>query len=144
MKLTGRVIIALYIVMISFLLMNLFLGDNGYIAYQELEKYRVSLTENINELQNKNSGLASDSALLMTQTDEIKIQARELGYFDSLEGVIKLNGYNKPVSGYSMGKLLSRELVLARKNNEFVVWAVFMGLLFYVSSTFLTKYMKKR
>ena len=131
---------AAYLALICFIFLNLIFGAGGILSYNELYKYKVSLEENINQLEGINGGLIVDSNKLIHQSDSIKIQARELGWVEPNEGVIVLKGFNKGASGYTMGRLLSRDNNEKTVDYSNVLLAMLLGITFYIFSGFISTF----
>ena len=132
-----RVTASVYIFIICFMILNLIWGADGVMSYQKLAAYRDTLNNNLAELKVKNQDLTMDSEQLITQYSEIKLQARELGYLEKSEGIIQLNGYKKASTGYAMGKILSSGLNENVNKQNFVLISLLIGLIFFLSSTFI-------
>ena len=136
MKGITRLTISLYIVVICLIILNLFFSPDGLIAYAELEDYKDTIEQNIEELNIINSNLVLDSEKLIKRSDEIKLQARELGWVEGDEGIIVVRGYEKSKPGYSIGRLLSRELKSIDKHYNNLIIALLIGLSFYILTGF--------
>ena len=104
-----------------------------------------TIEQNIEELNIINSDLVLDSEKLIKRSDEIKLQARELGWVEGDEGIIVVRGYEKSKSGYSIGRLLSRELKSIDRHYNNLIIALLVGLSFlYTDRVFQrTKKLKK-
>lgn len=144
MKGITRLGISIYISVIILIALNLLTGPGGLKDYRQLQKYRTTIEQNIAALQGINSELLSDSGKLIHQADEIKIQARELGWVEANEGIIVVRGYDQNKPGYSMGKLLSREIEKRRGGYSIKLLALLGGILFYVFSGFYKSIMLQR
>lgn len=139
MKGVIRLAVSAYIVLICLILINLFTSPAGIISYVELEEYKETIEANIAELSIINSDLIMDSNKLMQQTDEIKVQARALGWVEPNEGLIVVKGYKKLNSGYSMGRLLSHDRGTIVKNHNSLLISILIGLSFYVFTGFFKR-----
>ncbi|MDC7225485.1 MAG: septum formation initiator family protein [Spirochaetales bacterium] len=134
-----RFIVSAYIVIISLIIFNLFTSTDGILSYVELSEYKAALEQNISELGSINNSLVKDSDKLIKQPDEIKIQARELGWVEPREGIIVVKGWRYDKSGYSMGRLLSRERTGNIENYSNLIISVLIGLSFYILTGFFRK-----
>ena len=134
-----RIAVSLYLMVFSFIIINLIAGPGGLLSYNQLDIYKTSVRTNIGELEEINNSLQLESERLIHDSDEIKIKARELGWIDYDEGVIVIKGYNRSQSGYTMGKLLSRELLPKENPTVYRLVAVLIGLLFYIGTGFIRK-----
>lgn len=134
-----RIVVSIYLMIISFFIINLIAGPGGLFKYNMLDSYKTSISENIGDLERINKSLQIESDSLMHDSNEIKIKARELGWIDYNEGIIVVKGFSQSQSGYSMGKLLSREQLPVQNGTVFRLIAVMVGLLFYIATGFLGK-----
>ena len=134
-----RLTVSVYIMVICIIIINLIAGADGLIPYKELTVYKDELSGNIDELMTINQKLQTESDRLIHDSDEIKIKARELGWIDYDEGVIVVKGYKFDQSGYSMGKLLSHEKKYHDRSNIYRIFALLVGILFYLLSGFFWK-----
>jgi hypothetical protein len=100
----------------------------------------MTMDQNLYELKDINSGLIIDSDKLIHRSDEIKIQARELGWVAPNEGIIIVKGFNQVKSGYSMCKLMSHDKGNPEKNHSSLVIAFLVGLTFFILSGFFTDF----
>jgi hypothetical protein len=123
--------------------MNLFFSSGGIFAYEELEAYRDSIKMNISELSNINVSLVNDSEQLIRDSNELKVKARELGWFAENEGVIKISGFNYGSNGYSMGRLLSREVSRRHPQTVYRLATMLIAVLFYIISGFIVQSNRK-
>ena len=134
-----RVSVSVYIMVLSFIIINLAAGPGGIAPYNELEEYRKSLVTNIGELESINKKLQIESERLIHDSDEIKVKARELGWIDYDEGLIIVKGYRYTQAGYSMGKLLSHEKKYQDRTTVYRLAALMIGVLFYILSSLIRK-----
>ena len=135
MKTSIRLAISVWLSVAVFFILSLVSGPDGLSSYKKLEEYKSSLEGNIVRLDSINSGLKKESQRLMTDSDEIKVKARELGYFAPDEGMILVKGYtNDSRSLYSMGLLLSSDYKQKDNSRAFRISGVITGLLFFILS----------
>ena len=87
-----RIPIILFSAFVVAALAVLFFGDNGLASYQDLQKYRNSLEENVNSLSALNSTLSSNLSALETDPERAEVMARGLGYFRDGDKVLRLSG----------------------------------------------------
>jgi hypothetical protein len=134
-----KIAISVYLMILSFIIINLIAGPGGLLNYKQLDLYKTTISGNIGDLEGINRSLQIESERLIHDSDEIKIKARELGWVDRDEGVIVVRGFNHSEAGYSMGKLLSRE---SHPRENLIVHrlvAVMIGLVFYIGIGFIGK-----
>ncbi len=138
MKTSIRLAISVWLTMAVFFILTLVSGPDGMNSYRKLEEYKVSLEDNIERLDSINTGLKKESQRLMTDSDEIQVKARELGYFAPDEGMILVKGYsNDSRTLYSMGLLLSSDYRQKDNSPAFRISALITGMLFFVTSWIL-------
>lgn len=76
---------------------NLIVAPYSARGYRELEAHRDRLEANIAELQGIHETLAGQVELLTRSTDAVRVEARNLGYYDPGETVIRIE--NAPSAG---------------------------------------------
>lgn len=128
--------ISIYLAIICIIVLNLIFGTGGILSYKELNAYKKTMSLNIYELNDINSGLILDSDKLMHQSNEVRLQARELGWVGPNEGFIIVKGFNQGKNGYSMGKLMSHDKGHPNKNHSSLIIAFLVGLSYYIFSGF--------
>jgi len=133
MKLPRFVVyIALSFVVTAVLL--LFAGNGGMLDYRTLRDYSTALQANIEELKSANEDLLQEVDVLGSDPKRIMLQARELGYFQDGERVIRIEGFNAGKNYYTVGKLLKRSPEQSRRDWPFKAVGVGLPLvLFFVS-----------
>ena len=136
MKAIIRISVSAYIALFCFIVMNIIWGSCGLISYNELREYKDTLESNIYDLEDINGTLMLDSEKLINRSDDIKIQARELGWIEKNEGLIQVRGFKTDKTGYSMGKLLSSEKNRRTDNRNNIIIALLAGISIYIFSGF--------
>ncbi len=101
-----RIVLSLYVGMISVLVLLFFFGTAGIGKYDDLYRYKQSLEENILELKKINASLNQEFKSLGTDPEKIKLLARELGYFAAEDRVIRVEGFSTRRSFYKVGKII--------------------------------------
>ena len=74
------------------MLISVFVGDNGILAYKELEAYRERLCNNLTELMEINNGL-NDNCKSMESSEQMMLFARDLGMIAKNEKVLILENF---------------------------------------------------
>jgi len=90
-------------------LLFFFFGSGGLLDYDNLLAYRVSLQDNIANLEGTNNDLLNEVQALGSDPERLTLQARELGYFREGEQVIRIEGYRPGKNYYTVGKILRRK-----------------------------------
>lgn len=83
-------------------------GESGVLRYRTLAGYREELAGNIEDLELLHRDLLYDLEALASDPERIALQARQLGYFQEQERLVRLEGYSPPRSVYTVGKILRR------------------------------------
>ncbi len=143
MKAIIRISVSAYITLFCFIILNIIWGSCGVISYNELSKYKDTLETNIYDLEDINGNLVLDSEKLISRPDDIKIQAREIGWIAENEGLIQVRGYKTNKTGYSMGKLLSSEKGKRTDNRNNMIIALLVGVSIYIFSGFFNGFRLK-
>ena len=130
---------AAYIAIMSYLIINLFTGYNGIASYNELKAYKITLENNIAELEIINSDLQKSSEKLINDTEEIKIRARDLGWYEENEGIILIKNQDRKKDGYTMGRLLSQEARIKGSQTAARLISIMIAAGFYFFLGFLLR-----
>lgn len=80
------------IVVWSYLLLTLVFGDRGIVAHAALSEYRQELLARLEQLSAIQSSLETDTRRLQTDPEQVRIEARRLGYVRESEGLIRIPG----------------------------------------------------
>jgi len=86
-----------------------FFGSGGLLDYRRLLTYRASLQDNIDDLERINRELLTEVQALGSDPERLTLQARELGYFQEGERVIRISADTARKSTYTVGKVLRRK-----------------------------------
>lgn len=78
------------------------------LRYRTLASYREELAGNIEDLELLHRDLLYDLEALASDPERIALQARQLGYFQEQERLVRLEGYSPSRSVYTVGKILRR------------------------------------
>ncbi|TVQ37174.1 MAG: septum formation initiator family protein [Spirochaetaceae bacterium] len=80
----------------TYLLLTLVFGERGMIAYARLSDYRDELSYHIGQLNERQRDLAAAAERLQSDPEEIRIEARRMGYVGRSEGLIRIPGHSVP------------------------------------------------
>ncbi len=72
---------------------------------EKLQQYCVKIEQNTAQMERISKRLEADVLSLQNDPDRIALAARSLGYYPDNDGVMYLDGYEKPKNGYSLGSL---------------------------------------
>ena len=139
-----RVAASAYVSLICLIIINLFAGRGGVLSYLELNRYKETVELNIAKLEQINRNLSLDSNKLINQKDEIRIQARNLGWVEENEGIFVVDGYEHASAGYTMGKILSREGGPVSRRHSSLIIAFLSGLSIYIFTGFFSSFKLRR
>ena len=84
--------LSLAIAVWTYLLMTLFFGERGLLAHAGLSGYRDSLVSHIEELAELQNELSASARRLRSDPQQIRIEARRMGYVGPSEGLIRIPG----------------------------------------------------
>lgn len=85
---------ALYVSFLTFSLLSLFFGETGVTALDRIRIRTRYLSENLADLEIKQSGLTSKLDSLRSDPDSIVIEARALGLYRNDDNVVRFNNLN--------------------------------------------------
>ncbi len=81
-------------------------GDHGILAYNDLAMYKQRLEENIEELKKTGAELRREAESLQYSAEKVALYARKLGYFDSDEQHLRVEGMKLQKEYYVVGELV--------------------------------------
>jgi|WetSurMetagenome_2_1015567.scaffolds.fasta_scaffold221477_2 cell division protein FtsB len=81
-------------------------GDSGVVALRTMERYKRSLSANVDALRQRNAELTAQLAQLQSDPENNRILARSVDMYGPDEAVIKLEGRRSPAVAYAMGDLI--------------------------------------
>ena len=114
-----RLVVSFYSAILLGSLLALFFGDAGMVAYNRLSSHLELLTENLENLERINDDLNGKFEELATDPERIRLQARELGYFEEDEKVLTVEGFPKKRTFFEVGKVV-KKIPLKRRNTVWV------------------------
>ena len=82
------------------------LGDAGIAEYRKLRSFRETLEDNIAELEQIHWHLQEELRSLATDPEKVRLLARELGYYGSEDGIVRVEGRSPPSSFYRVGRII--------------------------------------
>jgi cell division protein FtsB len=91
-----------------FIVLSLFFGKGGLVNFRDDLEYKARLEANIGELKEINQNLSLELQAVSASPDTIKVFARDYGYFEKNEEVIKIQGAPETKNYYKLGSLLKR------------------------------------
>jgi hypothetical protein len=103
-----RLLLSGYLGFIVFIALSLLFGQTGLIGFKDINEYKGFLQDNIDELIEINRNLTSDLKALSTSPETLKLYAREFGYFEKNEEVVKIQGAPEVNRYFKLGSLLKR------------------------------------
>ena len=101
-----RIVVSLYITLLVVVLMELSVGRAGLLAYRSVASYHEVLLDNLSELKEINSRLNREFEQLATNPEKIRLEARELGYFEDGEKIVKLEGRSREKRFFEVGRII--------------------------------------
>src|SRR3972149_6511993 len=142
MMIFRHILASAYIGFFIFILLTLIFGNGGLLDSRNLSVFKSRLESNIGELKEINENLTLELKALSTSPDTLKVYAREYGYFEKEEKVLKIEGAPTPAHYYKLGSLLKRNAKEEAFNPVFHVIGIAAALLSFFVSVFLAS--KKR
>lgn len=102
-----RLFISLSVSVAVYFLLNVFFGAQGMLSYQELLDYRDRLSHNIEQMEDTRSRLTARAEELRTSAEAVRLEARELGYYEPGEQPVRVDGFSQQAEPIQAGKLLA-------------------------------------
>ena len=81
-------------------------GDHGILAYKDLAVYKQRLVQNIEELKRTGANLRREAESLQYSAETVALYARKLGYFDSDERHLRVEGMKLQKDYFVVGELV--------------------------------------
>jgi cell division protein FtsB len=105
MKLWSLVIAAL-VGVATYLLLELFFGSYGFVAYELMDDYVTLSNQELEELEERHAALRQQIRQLTTSRETIRLEARDSGLVGPDEYVVRIEGREpRPRHRYSPGSL---------------------------------------
>ncbi|MBN1409829.1 MAG: septum formation initiator family protein [Spirochaetales bacterium] len=130
-----NLIVSIYLSVILSALLVFFFGEQGLIEYNDLSEKKRLLSMNIEKLKEKNQILISKLNELNTNSETIKLLARELGYYGKNEDLIRIQGYKPQKTYYNAGSIIKINLRPVERNFILKIISLLISLIFYVVIT---------
>ena len=141
MGLIKKVVLSVYVGILFSLLINLYIGPTGIVEYRRLLNLRDKLDQHVALLATTNYFLKSDLANIQSNSSEIALRARDLGYYKENEGIIIVEGGTKVERGNSPGYLLSCQFEPLNNRSLLRGFSIIAGVAFFI---FLLLFGKKK
>ena len=106
MKGFHRILLSIYVGMITYLILSFFFGSSGIVSMEGLERYERELEPTIADLESRNGELRGQIESLLTDPDRIRLEARSLGFYRDTEGVIRIPSGGNETRSYNLGRIL--------------------------------------
>ena len=95
-----------YIGICIYSVLNIFFGVSGIIAFKKLDEFKHGVEKNLTILENRYLDFGKELNLLTSSSEVIRLKARELGYFEDNEIVIKVVGLEDKRNFHSVGRMI--------------------------------------
>jgi cell division protein FtsB len=138
-----RIVLSLYIGLLSGFFLLFFLGDAGTREFGELASYRDRLELNIQELSRIQWALEQELKSLAVDPERVQILARELGYFEPEDGVIRVTGLSPSGSFYKVGRIIERLPSEKPLYPRIKIISLLMPMACYVLLSLLRRWMRR-
>ena len=106
---------------------------------RKLKAYRDRLARNLEEIQETNRRLHTEIDLLRSESEHIRLESRRIGYFQSDEGIIHVDGYENRKNHYAVGKIIRWEISRDTGKRLFRSLGLASALLIFLIMTLLHK-----
>jgi cell division protein FtsB len=103
-----KAFIAVSATFVLYFVLSAILGPVGTQSYQHLSSYRDRLSENVTALESRGAELEAEATAYRSDADRIAVEARAIGYFDSQEGVVRVEGFTPDRRSVTAGRLIER------------------------------------
>ncbi len=103
-----RILASSYFGFAVFIVLSLFFGKGGLANFKSDLEYKARLETNIRDLEQINRNLSLELKAVSASPDTLKVFAREYGYYDGNEEVIKIQGAPAMKTYSQVGSLLKR------------------------------------
>ena len=107
-------------------------GDHGILAYNDLEQYKHKLEKNIAELEENGAALRREAESLQYSAEKVALYARKLGYFDSNEKHLLVEGMKIRNDYYVVGELVKPYSRTKIDRTVFRIIAILAGGIGYI------------
>lgn len=81
-------------------------GDHGILAYQDLALYKQKLEKNVEQLKRTGADLRGEAESLQYSAETVALYARKLGYYNSNEQHLRVEGMKLKQDHYIVGELV--------------------------------------
>jgi cell division protein FtsB len=129
MKLFNLILSVYFGIILSSLLVFCF-GEQGLAEYEELARKKEILSRNIESLKEKNEMLNRKLAELNSNPQTIRLLARELGYYQSDEDLVHIQGYAPQNTFYEAGTIIRINQVPVKRNLVIKAASLLISLVF--------------
>lgn len=107
-------------------------GDHGILAYNDLAEYKHKLEKNIQELEKTGATLQREAESLQYSAEKVALYARKLGYFDSNDKHLMVEGMKIRNDYYIVGELVKPYFRNKIDRTVFRVLAILVGGFGYI------------
>ncbi len=104
-----RIFLSIYLGFAAYCAVVLFFGRTGMVATGELRHYEQRLQANLTHLESTHKQLVDHLDALQSNPETIRLQARQLLYFEPDQGVIQVTGYHPTENSFAVGALVSEK-----------------------------------
>jgi cell division protein FtsB len=95
-----------YLGLVMALFHSFFLREGGFAHMRALSAQEALLADNVADLREVNKALADEMRMLTSDAEAIRLLARELGYYQPKEQVMKVVGLPTPAQARTVGRLV--------------------------------------
>ena len=133
-----RLALSLYVGFFVYIVLDSFAGESGLVAHDRLMAHRDRLTEAIEEQKSVGSYLEASQRSLLSDPEEIRLLARQLGYFRANEIPMRLSEREMDNPGKTLGRLVRRPPTTPGSPGIFRLSGLVSALVAFLLVTFLS------
>ncbi len=132
-----NVLISIILGLSCYLVLNFFYGSLGYYSLNKLQENNERLSLNLDEIMGEQEKLLKVLDSLKSNSEEIRLQARRIGYFRNNEHLVRVEGYGSTTAAVSPGRRIP--VIDPPRSNEVLLRAVALsvGLLYLLVSSLM-------
>ena len=115
------------------------LGEAGLVNYHQLLRRRVVLEDNIESLRSINHSLGEELSNLATDSETVRLIARELGYYKADERIVDVIGMPAQRHSHIVGSLVKKATPRDRGETPYRTLLFIAPALIYAAVVFVRK-----
>lgn len=117
--------------LLVYITISIVCGQDGILAYNQLEEHKIVLAQNFSQLSETNSQLKIDTQALKEDHTVLSAYAKKMGFVNDGEVLVKISGVaDTPVFVYNAGSKVLRPQILYVPDQlaKIVSIVIFLGM----------------